>query len=171
LQVAGESDRLETLWQRQRKQAKREYMRLVAKYEADLKEAEEYGLDEHHHPEAPEEPDFDELEEQHQLTRHNLERLSAFRISCMSLIENLLQYMRLCSMVIPSRAIETSKRVVANSDLFSVIASPSKNPIVGLATDDFDAQLEVLTSIDDDDELKLLYLQLTLWMESALSDS
>lgn len=163
IQVAGESDRLETLWQRQRKQAKREYMRLVTQYEAELKDAIDYGLDSHRHPEPPEDPDFSELEDQHQLARLNLERLSARRISCVSLIENLLQYLRLCSLVFPSQALDTGKTFVG--DVFGSPSARTRN----MTTDDIHAHLEALIDIDDDDEMKILWLQITLWLESAVA--
>ena len=162
------------MWQRQRKQAKRDYMRLVARYEAELKEAVEYGLDSHHHPEPPEDPDFGELEEQHQMARMNLERLSARRISCVSLIENLLQYLRVCSLVFPSRALaaadEAAKPSVA--DMFNVYGSPNAlsprgRGVTTVTTDDIHAHLELLTDIDEDDETKFLWLQLCLWLEAS----
>ena len=153
-------------------------MRLVSKYEAELKEAVDYGLDSHHHPEPPEDPDFEDLEVQHQLTRLNLERLSARRISCISLIENLLQHLRLCSMVIPSRAMMDSglsaATVSAKSDLFNVYTSPTSTPngcnaATTLSTDDIHSQLDTLNDIEDEDEMKNLWLQVTLWLEAAVA--
>jgi len=166
---------VEGLRQHQRKQAKRDYMRLVARYEAELKEAQDYGLDPHHHPEPPEDPDFGELEDEHQMARLNLERLSARRISCVSLIENVLQYLRLCSLVLPSRvpglAGETFTAVLSAPapapDQFSLYASPTRNKAT-LTTDDIHAQFRLIHDVQDEDELKILWLQVTLWLEAAL---
>lgn len=150
-------------------------MRLVSKYEADLKEAKDYGLAPHHHPEPPEDPDFEELEEEHQLARFNLERLSARRISCVSLMENVLQYLRLCSLVLPSR-MPPGKGAAGSGDIFAsgtstsaAIATTSARTTTTLSTDDAQTQFELLTEIQDEDENKILWLQLTLWLESALA--
>lgn len=134
----------------------------VSAYEADLKDATDYG---YAPPAAPEEPDFSDLEDQHALSRLNLERLSARRLSCVLLVENLLQLLRICSLVIPSRALEDP----AHSAGLASPSSKSRSASV-LAADDAHAHLDVLNDIPPEDEHKLLWLQLTLWLEGAVAN-
>jgi len=92
--LAGESDRLETRWQKQRKQLKKVQMRMKSEFEAQVREAELHGF------EMPEEPpafDLSELEAEHLEAKQSLMRLTARRDRCLDLISGILLDLRVCT--------------------------------------------------------------------------